>query len=220
MEHVLERKNENVLKNWHLFVIVTLIYIILSIMLSKLILSRDLYANIFGADLDDNKIDIYYNIFQKINFISVFLLPIILLIKYTLSTLLLKLPLLLKDIVIPFKEVYRIMLIASFCLILSNVANFIWITSSHTYELTKETIFLIPFSLTSLINTSSYSVSMLKFLNKINIFEILWIVVVFWGLYKTKKLKKIDAFIITFCFWTGIEIMFFAINFYMESLGL
>lgn len=213
-----QEDNKQVLKGWHLYIIITLVSVLSAVVFDKFILSRQLYAELYAKNMEEFKIDIYYNFMRKLNFLTIIFIPLFLWIKLVSCTLLFKLPLMVKGIIIPFKDIYRVMLIATFSLLLSNLINITWIYFTPISKMTQETFLLAPLSITYFLDPARYSTEAFALLNKINIFEILWIYLVYLGFCKTKKLDKTDAFILALSYWIFIEILNFALGFYLRTL--
>jgi len=68
------------------------------------------------------------------------------------------------------------------------------------------------------LDKNNYSDLVFSFLSKINLFELLWGVVIYIGLLKTKKLEKIDYALIVFGVWIGILVLTFAFNIFIGTL--
>ncbi len=202
----LKEKEEYSLKNWHLFLFVTLIYLLITLINDRFIMTKDIYHLLMSEKIESNRIDDYYEMLKRFSVYTYLALPVITWLKITFIALLLQTPLMLKNIEVSFKETFRIAAFANVPYILLGVIKLLLLFATPRSDYSSDLFTLIPGSVTNLISKESYSAVALSFLSNINVYEILWILFVFIGIARLKKLSKQDSFLLAFSVWLGLTL--------------
>jgi len=210
--------NEDFFPNWHIFIYLSIINFLIAFLASQFIFTRDFYYTLFSDTMELSRIDKYVDIIDRFSFWSLLLLPLFLFIKFSVVALILQIPLLFRYIEISFKYLFRWVMLASFALTLGQLVHFFNIYFTTAKNVCASLFKILPLSLATLINPEEYSSNTIFILNQFNMFDMLWSAVLFIGLIKTGKIKKMDAFILIVCIWTfllGIQwiVLFFLENF-------
>ena len=200
-------KEEFKLKNWQLFLFIILLVLIITLINDKIILTREVYGIILADKIDSNRIDDYYEMIKRFSLYVYLALPLLTWLKITFIALLLQTPLMLKSIEVSFKEVFRISMLASLSYQLLGIIQLIVLLFTPKQNYTNGLLTFIPGSVTNLISKEAYSPVAYSFLNNINVFEILWILIVFFGIAKLKKTTMQDSFILAFSLWLSLTIL-------------
>ena len=162
------------IKTWQMFVILCLLSTLISFLFQKLILTENLFYSLYSSQMEDYRIDQIFNFINRIQAWGYFLAPLIIYLRLMFMSLAIQLPLLIQYVDIPFRTIFRIVTVAFFAVIASDLARFIYLYSLPMNKINRETLSFIPLSLSSFLNASSYSQAAYSFLSKINIFEFLW----------------------------------------------
>lgn len=144
-------------------------------------------------------------------------IPLITWLKITFIALLLQTPLMLKSIEVSFKETFKIAAFANIPYILLGFIKVVLLIAIPKSNYTNNLLTFTPGSITNLISKESYSPSAYSFLSNINIYEIFWILIVFYGVAKLKKLSKSDSFILAFSIWLGLTLFQFGLVLYFNK---
>jgi hypothetical protein len=182
-------------------------------------MTRDVYHNLLSEKMEAYRIDDYFNFVRKISIWSYIIAPLLLWIKITFYTLLIQFPLVLKFIDIPFKKLFRIVSFAQIPVLISGFIKIIWLFQYKPYQITEKTLALTPLALTNLINSSLYPKTTIILLSNINVFEMIWCIIVVKGLAATEKIKKIDAFLLVLGVWSLILVLQWALLMYFTKVN-
>lgn len=213
-----ENKRERLIETWQLFLILALLSIIISILFQKFIMTRDVYYNLYSDQLEENRIDDIIDFTQKLQIWGYIAIPIITWLRLAFITFLLQLPLMIKFIEIPFRELFRIITFAFSIMFVGEMVRFLYLYFLPTESITLNSLTFIPLSITNFLDKSNYPDLVYSILSKINLFEFLWCYVIYAGLYKTNKLEKIDAVSIIFGVWVSLLLIVTGFTFFTGSL--
>ena len=210
-------ENKYELKNWQLYLFITVLYLIITLVNDKFVLTKGVISLLLADKIESNRIDDYYELLKRFSVYTYIALPIIVFIKMLFIALLIQTPLLLKGIEINFKETFRIAAFANIPYLLLGFIKLIILFFTPQSHYSNELLNNIPGSLTNFLSRDSYTPVAFNFLNSINIYEFIWIFVIAYGLMKHKKLNKIDSFIFAFGLWIGITLFQSALIFYFNK---
>ena len=210
--------NEELFPNWQIFVNLSIINFLLAFMASQFIFTREYYYTIFSDQIESTRIDKYVDIINRFSFWSMVLLPLFLLIRYLFVAFILQIPLLIRYIEISFKYIFRWVMFASIALMLGQVTHFLNIYLTPAENISSLLYKIQPLSLAATINPEEYDSNSIVILNHFNIFDLLWGSVLYLGLSKTGKIKKLDTFLLILCVWTLLLALQWAILFFVENI--
>ncbi len=213
-----DKKDKRVLETWQLYLLITFITVILSYAFQKFIITRDVYYAIYGEQLEADRIDQIFDLTKKFQLWGYLITPLTIWLRISFVAFLIQLPLMLKYIEIPFKEIFRITAFALLALLSVDVIKFFYLYFLPGSSITADTLSFIPLAITNFLPRENYSEIVFALLGKINPFEFLWIFIVYRGLHKTGKLEKTDALIYSLGTWIGILILSFALTMFLSSL--
>lgn len=210
-------KEEFSIKNWHIFFFITLLYLVITLINDRFIMTREIYGLMLADQIESNRIDDYYEMLKRFSVYTYLALPIIIWLKITFIALLLQTPMMLKGIEVSFKETFRISVLANISYILLGLVKLVILFLTPTSDYTSALLNAIPGSITNFISRESYSPIAYSFLSSINIYEVLWIAIVFYGLAKLKKMDRTDSFILAFGIWLGLTLFQFSLVLYFNK---
>ena len=121
-----ERK-ERLIETWQLYLIITVVTIIISFAFQKFIMTRDVYYTLYGKQMEDYRIDEYFNMAKRIQLWGYLVTPLFIWLRIAFVAFLVQLPLMIKYIEIPFKQIFRIAAFALLILISVNVFRFFYL---------------------------------------------------------------------------------------------
>lgn len=214
-----EESNKITVKTWQLFLIITVLSLLLSFAFQKSIMTREVFYNLYGSQMEEYRIDDYFSMMQKFQIWGYVATPLIIWLRIAFVAFLIQLPFMLKYIETPFKDIFRIVTIAYFVLLSADFVRFFYLYFKPTEQITLNSLTFAPLALTNLLNKSDYSDAVFSFLSKINLFELAWGIVVYKGLTKLKKLENIDCALIVFGVWVAIEALTFGLTLFIGNLS-
>ncbi len=192
--------NQNVIKNWQIFIVLLVINELLLLLVWEalepgLVIGGSIYRPERYFHLNTIK-----NYFQSMYYYVLVLLPLLIGIKYFLLSLFLQMPFIVQFKDLAFNKALRIVLVASSSQILAGFARYIVFMQK---DLGAEKVGIqerIPLGILSLIETEPLHQATVFLLNQFNLFEFIWCVLVYNGLiyYKAdhhSKLRMLVPFI-------------------------
>ena len=212
-------KSEKLFETWQLFLIITVFSLLISFAFQKVIMTREVFYNLYGSQMEEYRIDDFISMMQKFQILGYVATPLIIWLRIAFVSFLIQLPFMLKYIEIPFKDIFRIVTIAYFVLLSADIVRFFYLYFKPTEQITLDSLTFMPLALTNLLNKSNYSGAVFSFLSKINLFELAWGIVVYKGLTKLKKLENIDCALIVFGVWVAIEALTFGLTLFIGNLS-
>lgn len=204
--------------NWQIFAFLAVLNFLITFWAHRLIFTRDIYYSLLSDQMELTRIDEFVKVLDQFSFLSMLLIPLVLMLKYIIKTLLLQLPLLLRYIEIRFKKMFRIVMLASIMLTLGQLVHYIWIYLTPVESITRELLTINPLSLAAIVGIENFPSSSVYVLNQCNIFEILWGLCIYFGLLSTNRIKKTDAGMLVFTIWTVLLFLQYAIYFFIGKL--
>lgn len=212
-------KREDFFETWQLFLLLTVITILVSFAFQKLIMTQEVYFSLYGSQLEKYRIDDVINMTQKLQIWGILATPVLVWLRIAFVAFLIQLPFMIKFIEIPFKEIFRIVTIALFVLLLSDVTRLLYLYFQPMENITMDSLTFTPLAITNFLDKNNYSDLAFGFLSRINLFELMWGIVIYIGLIRTKKLEKIDYALIVFIVWVGIVILTFGLALFLRYLS-
>jgi len=212
--------NPESIKNWQIFIVLMIINIILSWIFQEYVMTREVYHSLFSERIESYRIDRQLELANRFQIWGYLLIPALLWLKITLVTLLLQLPLLYKFIEIPFKSIFRVVMIASFSFILMSMVRMIQLASIPPEQINDNILKSMPLSFSGLIDISNYPESAVVMLSTFNIFEAVWMLFLFLGfsIIAEDKIKKIDSALLVFGVWSFLLFIQYVFVTYMEKV--
>ena len=207
------------IKTWHLFVVIAVLNLITVFILNQFIFTKEVYYSLLSSRMEVSRIDDYFSLISKFRLWGYILAPLVLWLKITIVAMLIQLPLMIKFIEIPFNQIFRIVAWANVSMIFLAAAQIIYFLNIPASQFTRDTISFVPLSLIDLFKNLHFTAAAKGVIKSINLFELMWIIIVYKGLSDTKKLEKIDAAIIAFGVWVGIVMFQFALLTYLNKIG-
>jgi hypothetical protein len=106
---------------------------------------------------------------------------------------------------------------ASFVLTVGQVVHFLKIYISLKKNISAALFKIQPISLAAVVDPEEYSSNALAILNQFNMFDMIWGIVLYIGLLKTGKIKKLDAFLLVLCVWVFLLLVQWSVLFCLEK---
>lgn len=194
-------KQELSLKTWQLFLLILLANLLVSWVYNEFILTREVYHTLLSDRLEANRIDEYFEFARKLSIWGYALQPVLFWLQIVFFALLIQTPLMLLFIEIPFRQIFRIVLIASLAISALSIIQLLKLSFYTPSEVTEATITTVPFSLAYLVDISAYPSTAQFVLNKFSVFELAWCVLLYRGLAATGLLKKDTALYLVSGMW-------------------
>ena len=207
------------LKTWHLFLIILIGIWMNTWILQKSIMTREVYRNLLSAQLDAYRIDDYLNFINKLSMLSYIFVPIILWVRLTFVTLLIQFPLIIQFIDISFKKIFRIVTFAQISILTGEILRTLWLLRLKPDQINEERLTLMPLAITAFFDGAFYPKLLFRMLNRFNVFEIVWCLILIKGLTSTGKLKRRDASLVVLIVWTLILVFQWALLLYLKKVN-
>lgn len=205
------------LKTAHIFLFIVTALLIDTWVTQNHIMTRQVYHNLLGEQLEAYRIDMFYGMIKKLSVWNYVVLPLVTFLRILFVALLIQLPLVLKFIDVPFSHLFRIATIAFLPLLTLLLIKTVWLLQYPRHSLDAEALSFVPLSLAGFMDASHYSRHVVGFLANFNLFEISWCVIIALLLPKAAKIKKSDAALLVLFIWTVIIVFRFVLVLYLQK---
>jgi len=206
------------LQGWHLFVLLVLCEGLLTWFYQTQVLTRDLYHSLLKEQLEAQRIDALFDLLKRISVWGYVTIPLFIGFRILFVAFLLQLPLVLRFIDIPFRQLFRIVAMASVLMLVFEAGRMFHLSGIAAEQMSKADLNWIPLSLMSLLHISSSSAAVQGFFSHFNLFELGFLMLIYRGLIQTGKLKKMDAGLVVLVMWTVIILFQWGLMMYTERM--
>jgi len=204
--------------NWQIFAYLAILNILISFWAHHLIFTKEIYYSLLSDQMEIVRIDEFVEVLDRYSYVSMLLIPLVMLLKLCFNSLILQLPLLIKDIEISFKKMFRIVILASVMLTLGQLVHYTWIYLTPIESIAREQLVVNPLSLAAIVGIEGFPSSSVHVFKQCNLFEILWGIAVYLGLLSTNKIRKNDAALLVLSTWAALLFVQYVIYFFMGEL--
>lgn len=164
---------------WNYFVLISGINVLLTLIISYLFNSDELYYQSFGEQMAANRIDKMIELSLKWQWIGYAFIPIVVLIRISFTSLCLYTGCLLVNLKVRFKELFNLALLADFIFILAGLTKLVILIFFKEVN-TLEDLQFQPLSLLELFDRKSVDVLFIYPSSMISIFELLYWLTLTW----------------------------------------
>jgi len=206
------------LQGWHLFVLLVLCEGLLTWFYQTQVLTRDLYHSLLKEQLEAQRIDALFDLLKRISVWGYVTIPLFIGFRILFVAFLLQLPLVLRFIDIPFRQLFRIVAMASVLMLVFEAGRMFHLSGIAAEQISKADLNWVPLALMSLLHISSSSASVQGFFSHFNLFELGFLLLIYRGLIQTGKLKKMDAGLVVLVMWTVIILFQWGLMMYTERM--
>jgi hypothetical protein len=193
--------------NWQMFVYLAIVNFLVAFMAYEFIFTEEFYRAVYEDQMELARIDKYVDVIHRYSFWSMLAIPVLLLIKFTLITSLLQIPLLVRFIEISFKYLFRWVMLASLPVTVGQAMQYLIIYLKPLEVITPADFRTNFFSISALMNFLDHPNYTIFLLNQFNIFEIFWMVIIYTGLVKTQKISRSESVFVTVLVWFVILLL-------------
>ncbi len=206
------------IKGWHFFLLLITCEALLTWIYQEQILTRELYHTLLKEQLEVQRIDALFDLLERMSLWGFLAIPLVIGARILAVAFLLQLPLVLRFIDIPFRQLFRIVAIASLLMIVLEGIRLLIIAGIPSPQVTQADLNWIPLSLGSLLNLTAASAATKGFFSHFNGFEIGFLVLIYAGLMRTGRLKRLDAGLVVLLMWTVVILFQWGVTAYMERM--
>jgi len=182
------------------------------------ILTLDAYQTIYGDRLDGQRIEELFDLMQQVRGWGYGMIPLIMTLRLVFVALLIQMPLVFRFIDIPFRGIFRIVVMASLAFAAMQLACLFHLAALPAVQLTLQELNYVPLCVTAWLRSANDSPGASAFFNHFNLFEIAFLVMIYGGLQRTKKLAKRDAALVVFLLWVVLIAMHWIVVIYFSRL--
>lgn len=220
MNHTAEiSKQDYLIKTWHLFMFIVMGMWINTWIVQNRILTLDVYHHLLSDQLASDRIDEVFFYTQKLSIWNYISAPFLLWIRITIICLLLQFPLVFQFIEIPFKQLFRLLSFAEISTLALTFFKTSWLMGLPSYRIVKEAFTFTPLAVIQLLDASRYSKALLGLISHLNVFEMIWCLIIINGLRKTGKIKRWNAVLLVLSVWILIAVFQWALIAYLTKIN-
>jgi hypothetical protein len=193
-------------KIWHLLLAIIFIYLILTYLNYTIIFSDSFFYTVYGNQLDLPQIEKIIGTTRKYLFLSVSLIPIMILLKFYILSLVLYTGIFFSNKIIKFNDCLRIVLIGEFIPIIVSIITFINFSLTPVRTINEFQSFS-PLSFTQLLNLKEIPTYIIYPIRLLNLFEIFyWLILIAGVSYFLKDSFKKSFFLIASSYGVALVI--------------
>jgi hypothetical protein len=181
-----------------IFILLSLLYVVISIIINEFIISVELYYNTYSDQLNIDRINTLIRLKEKWEWPGYVFIPLILVVKLLLITLSIEIGAIILDYKIRFNEIFRVVLIAEMVMIISQVIRTISLFFMD-FKTLDDIHNFYPLSILNLLNAEDYDAWLIYPLKLANVFTAVYFIVMAYGLsfILRKKLSEMLLFTIS-----------------------
>lgn len=201
------------------FILVCLSSILLTYTGKTLLISEDLYFQFFGDQLSYERITEIMSLQEKWEWISYVLVPIYYVVKIFLIGICIYIGAIIIAIDISFKKIFQMALLAEAIFFIPSIFKLFWFVFVQTNYTLSDIQTFYPLSVLNFFDPDSLDVWLIYPLQLINIFEVMYLLILAYGLFLNTKTSYRKMLGLTVCtygtglfIWT-ISIMFLTVSF-------
>ncbi len=198
LKEIIEDKT---ITNWNLIIFLSLINLLVIVILHNYIFTREFFNIVYSSEHSPTFVDFLYTLKIKFAIWKYLAVPVVILLRSVFIALLLQLSLMIRLIDAPFTKLFKISILGLSVLMLIPIVQMINLFIIPTKSFTKEIINFIPLSLSEFVDINNTSSILAIILNSVNVFEIIWIFLIAYGLKTITKLSTINSVITSFAVW-------------------
>jgi len=205
-------------KTRYVFLILLLCEMSLSWQYQTHIMPQDVFYALYGDRLDAQRIADLFDLLKQFQLWGFGMIPLFVWLRVAFLALLLQMPLVFRFIDIPFRDLFRILTVSSFLFVAFELVRLLYLLPIPSAMVTLQDLSWMPLSLLNLVALDPEARGALAFLSHFNLFEIGFLGLVYVGLIRTRKLKKLDAGLVVFLMWLMVIIMHWILALYFARL--
>jgi hypothetical protein len=198
------------INGYWIFAGICLVYLFSTYYLQTSLLTEQTYYNSLSGQMSDDKIEEMYKLKERLGTFSYFLVPLTTFIKILLPALCLHAVSILKSIDLPFRNAFKIALIAEAAFVVATLIRLLLLEFFVDIESFDQIRSFAPLSLLNLFNYSSVPPYLVYALQTINVFEIFYCILLATGLSNMLR-KKFKPMIILAVSGYGIGLFFWVV---------
>lgn len=165
-----------------IFAVICLVYLFSAYYLQSYILTEHIYYNSFGGQVAEGKIEKVYDFRDQLGVLTYFLIPVTTVLKILLPSICLYTGSKFKNYWLTFKDAFKVALLAEFSFAIATITRLIVLVFSADTDRFDQIHFFAPLSLFDLFKASAVPSYLVYPLQTVNIFEIIYIVLLTRGL--------------------------------------
>jgi hypothetical protein len=198
----------------YLFLFYLIFSFLISYITSNLILTDSKYFNYLGEQLSYERVTEFINLKNKWLWLGYIFTPILYLLKFSAVSLCILAGILLSNIKISFYKVFKVVLVSDVIFLFAIVIKTLYFLYTRTNFTITDYMTFYPFSLINLVDTSNL-LNWLKYpIQLLNLFEILYILLITTGISIELRIRYREAFkIVSLSYFSGLLIYIVFITF-------
>ncbi len=196
-------KNEEI-KNWQIFLLLVVFNLFLAIIMDTFFMTKETYQTLLSSRWESYQIDNFYMMIKRYSIYNYLLVPFILIIRAITVAMLIQLFFLFGNHNLKFKEVFRITLFGLIVLSLGSLIKMMWLISIPKEQITHKLLGIMPLSFSNLVNIDEVDKLMVGVLNSVNIFELIWLLVIGFLIRTLSNIKFTKSILYSFGVWIMI----------------
>lgn len=198
----LEQPTQARLGTVRLFGLLTIVSLALVWANNEFVMTREVLQALTGHQQLADQLDMQYEAVRRMSTWGYAMAPFQTAFRITFVALIIQMICLLGGIDIAYRRLFRVSAIAFWATLFGSLLQIFWITLQPTTAITQASLGIVPDSLAAWIGTTGTSPSAFYLLlSRVSITSLLWMLLLYWGLRETYRLKLVGAATVTAVTW-------------------
>lgn len=211
-KHRLDRskQSEGQIRTVYLFGILTVVSLALVWANNEFVMTKDVLSSLTGNPQNTVQLDMQYETVRRMSLWGFAMAPLQMLFRIGVAALVVQIACLLGGKEIPYGRLFRISAVAFGAILFGSCLQILWIARQPAVAITRASLGIVPDSLAAWIGTSSDAPTLLYLvLNRASVTSLLWMLLLYWGLRETNRLRAVAAATVTAITWlvmSGLQV--------------
>ncbi|MFC1639557.1 hypothetical protein ACFL3B_02185 [Gemmatimonadota bacterium] len=202
--------NQYPVKTIYVFGLLTILSTMLVWANNEFVMTKEIFRALAGNTQNSFRVDMQYETVRRMNDWGYVFAPVQTTLRIGFVALIVQMTCLLGGKEIPFGRIFRISAIAFGATLFGSLLQIFWIVRQPVTAITQASLGIVPDSMAAWLSTTSAAPSLLYLLlSRVSITSLLWMLLLYWGLLETNRLRwfgAATATAVTWCIANAVQI--------------
>ena len=190
-----------------LFGLLTLVSLALVWANNEFVMTKEVLHALTGHQQSAGQLEMQYEAVRRMSAWGYAMAPFQTAFRITFVALIVQMICLLGGIDIAYRKLFRVSAIAFWATLFGSLLQIFWITLQPATAITQASLGIVPDSLAAWVGTTDTSPSVFYLLlSRVSITSLLWMLLMYWGLRETYRLKLVGAATVTAMTWCIVSV--------------
>ncbi len=186
---------------------------------NEFVMTKEVFQALAGNPGNTTHLDVQYEAVRRMSVWGYAIAPIQTAFRISLVTLIVQMTCLLGGVEIPFGRLFRISAVAFAATLFGSFLQLFWIVLQPVAAIDQATLGIVPDSLAAWLSVSS-DIPLLVYLSlsRVSITSLLWMLLLYWGLRETNRLKAWGATMVAVSTWGIVSALQVGTSLFLKTL--